>query len=612
MKKILILFFILFALFFGSRSVFAAEKTTIYFFWGQGCPHCDTEKIFLAEMEKKYPELEIKSFETWYNQENAKLFQKMTEAYGIQAQGVPATFIGNYSPIIGYAGYMAKEIEDKIAYCVKKGCPDPAVVAGIIEPKEKIAVLPKDQKTEEKIIDANSEAEEYIEKINKNNDEILEDNKIVEEPKKEIKNGFCLHFFYRHDCPQCLNAIMFIDVLEKKYGIDIKRYNINSEEGKLIYQMSKEKYGLTTGAYPIVFIGEKYLIGEKAISNYLEKEIIFCQKNTCPCPLDNIKGSTPFLPQSKDITPDTQSKVNLPIIGEIDFSATPLFFTTAIIAFVDGFNPCSLWLITFLLGIVIYSGSKKKIFLVGATFLLVTGTAYALFMIGLLNVFLYIGYLKWIRIVVALMALIFAAVNIKDYFWYKKGLSFTISDKYKPKLFKNVRNIMKGDKSTLAMIFGTAVMALGVVLVELPCTAGFPVIWTNIIAQHHTQAIAYIFLLALYMIIYLFDEVIVLVAATITLKASRFEEKHGRILKLIGGMIMLTLALVMLINPDLMNNISSSLLTFAVALMATFAIIFIHRWILPKFGIKIGTEKNLVQPETNEPAENQSNNQSND
>jgi hypothetical protein len=361
---------------------------------------------------------------------------------------------------------------------------------------------------------------------------------------------------------------------------------------------------LISSAYPVVFIGDHYLMGDKSIVNNLEKEIDRCQKNDCPCPLALANSSTASIPQVEEITAEDSEVLKLPIIGEVNFSTVPIYITTAIIAFVDGFNPCSLWLITFLIGIVIYSRSRKKIMIVGGTFLVVTGVIYALFMAGLLNVFSYVGYLAWIQIIVAIVAIIFALVNIKDYFWYKKGISFTISDKYKPKIFKNMRGIMKVDKSLWQMVVGTVILALGVVLVELPCTAGFPVVWTNILAQEGIIGRSFYFLLGLYMLIYLLDEIVVLLIAAWTMKASHFEEKHGRILKLIGGMVMLALALVMLIDPKLMSDISGSIIVFVSAIAVSFLIIYLHRYILPKFGIRIGSEKEIMQKKDNSNKDN--------
>ncbi len=125
---------------------------------------------------------------------------------------------------------------------------------------------------------------------------------------------------------------------------------------------------------------------------------------------------------------------------------------------------------------------------------------------------------------------------------------------------------------------------------EFSCTAGFPVLWTNLLVSQNVTALTFVLLLLLYLVIYQLDEMSIFFAAVFTMRASKLEEKHGRILKLIGGMLMLALAGMMLINPSLMNSLSSSLIVFGGAFGATLVILLIHRTILPKFGIRIGTE----------------------
>lgn len=102
------------------------HKTVMYFFWGDGCPHCTTQKAWLEELKGKYSNLEIKMFETWKNQENAQMFQEMASAYGTRAQGVPTTFIGDFNPIVGFNNNMKPDIENKIQTCLARGCVDPA------------------------------------------------------------------------------------------------------------------------------------------------------------------------------------------------------------------------------------------------------------------------------------------------------------------------------------------------------------------------------------------------------------------------------------------------------------------------------------------------------
>ncbi|MFP4523826.1 MAG: glutaredoxin domain-containing protein [Candidatus Woesearchaeota archaeon] len=100
------------------------EKVVVYFFWGEGCPHCATEKSFLEEMEQEYPEVEVKMFETWKNPENAGLFQELARAYGFQARGVPTTFIGE-EHWVGYNDAMGEEMEAVVQDCIENDCPNP-------------------------------------------------------------------------------------------------------------------------------------------------------------------------------------------------------------------------------------------------------------------------------------------------------------------------------------------------------------------------------------------------------------------------------------------------------------------------------------------------------
>lgn len=287
------------------------------------------------------------------------------------------------------------------------------------------------------------------------------------------------------------------------------------------------------------------------------------------------QNTSPEAAQS-DTSELQQESLELPLIGEISTEDTPLVALTALIALVDGFNPCSLWVLTFLLGLVVHSGSRKKTAAVGLTFLTVTSTGYGAFVYGLINVFSYVSHLMWIKVAVAAVALVFGAVNVKDFFYWNRGLSFTIPERFKPKIARELSETVR--KDSLAMtLFGTAVIAAGIVLVELPCTAGFPLIYSNILAERGVQTGFALVLLGLYMLIYLLDELAVFLGITYTMEKTRFEEKHGRYLKLLGGMIMIALAATLLIRPEMMETLSGTIYIFGSALILSGAIAYIYR-----------------------------------
>jgi len=126
-KKIFFLLIFIFLLsIFSPKETLAGGKVEIYFFWGQGCPHCAQEKPFLEELKQKYSQLEVKDFEVYYNKENQELFQKVAQAYKTQAQGVPTTFIGKDFVVgFGTKETTGKQIENLIQNCLTNICPSP-------------------------------------------------------------------------------------------------------------------------------------------------------------------------------------------------------------------------------------------------------------------------------------------------------------------------------------------------------------------------------------------------------------------------------------------------------------------------------------------------------
>ena len=412
------------------------QPVVIYMFWGDGCPHCAEAKPFFEEMARKYPQVELRFYEVWYDTANQEKFLTLSKAFGFEPAGVPTIFIGaNHWE--GYISDMDAMFENEIKKCIAFGCIDSG--AGIIVPAVAQPEVPV---------------------------------RVVEPP----------------------------------------------------------------------------------------------------------------------VTENEARTIKLPIIGEIDLDNQSLTVATALIAFVDGVNPCSVWVLTMLLALTLHTGSRKRVLLIGFIFIFVTALVYALFIGGLFTFLTFISFMTWIQVVVALVALVFALVNIKDYFWYKEGLSFTIADEKKPGIFKRMRHLLDNTQSFWGLVGATIVLAGGVSLVEFSCTAGFPVLWTNMLAAQDVSALDFGLLLLLYMFIYQIDELVIFLTAVFTLKATRLQEKHGRILKLIGGILMLTLAVVMIIKPSLLSSLSSAMIIFGIAFGAIILVLLLHRRILPAMGIWIGTE----------------------
>ena len=452
-----------------SRAV-AQEQglVTIYFFWGNGCPHCAEAIPYFRSLLDEYPRLRVQSFEVWYNEKNAETLMQVSEGYGFEPQYVPTIFIGE-KYWQGFSEAIASEIRSTVEGYMTSG--DPNMAANFL-------------------------------------------------------NG--------------------------AVGTDLPV----SEDA----------------ATPVV-----------TVETQAPTATVTPQITSQPTPTAISEAQTTEVPAS-------QKEIEIPLFGKIDLSHQSALVSTLLIALVDGFNPCSIWVLSMLLSITLHSGSRKKVLLIGFIFLTVTALIYALFISGLFTFFKVVKFMGWIRVLVALVALFFALVNIKDYFWYKEGISFTIDDKNKPGIYKRIRALMDAGDSFGGLVGGTIVLAAGVSLVEFACTAGFPVLWTNLLNAQNVPTLTFVLLLILYMLIYQMDELAIFLVAVFSLKANKVEEKHGRILKLIGGVLMFALAIVMLVKPAIMSDLGESMIVFGAAFAATLLILLLHRVVLPRMGIRIGTE----------------------
>lgn len=403
-------------------------------------------------------------------------------------------------------------------------------------------------------------------------------------PATEAAEGkVVMYFFWSEGCPYCAREKPFLETLEEKYPplVVVKKEISSSRENVQLLQKMGEEYGREVRGVPATFLGDRVWVGfDKKVEEEIEENVEQCIVGSCVDPMVKLKGESEVGEVSDQGTKET---LDVPFLGTVDLSSMSSYFSTALIAFVDGFNPCSLWVLTFLLGLLIYTKSRKKIIIVGLTFLLITAGTYGLFILGLFSAFQYIGQIIWIRAFVALIAFSFGLVNVKDYFWFQEGISFSIPEWVKPKIAEKFRNLTQKSHSLPALVGATVLMALGVTLAELPCTAGFPVVWTGILNTQGVSGSTFAILFVLYMTIYLLDELLVFGTVSITLQSSRIKEEHGRLLKLVGGTLMLTLGTSFLFAPELMNGLRGSLIVFGVALFVSVLLALLRRVALPSF-----------------------------
>jgi cytochrome c biogenesis protein CcdA len=252
-------------------------------------------------------------------------------------------------------------------------------------------------------------------------------------------------------------------------------------------------------------------------------------------------------------------------VGTVDLGGSSLILSTLLIGFADGINPCSLWVLAVLLAIVLHSGSRGHVAIVGSTFLIVTAGMYGLYIVGMYSALDYAGQLAWIRAAVAVVALVFGVLQLKDGFAPGVGPSLSIPASRRPRIYRAMRGVARPSRGLAATIAATAALAVGVSLLETPCTAGLPLLWTSMLAEQAVPAAAAIGLFVVYMAVFLVDELVLFGSAVITMRARHLQAHEGRALKIVSGSLLVVLAVVMLVAPHAMADLGSSLLVFAAA-----------------------------------------------
>ncbi len=393
-----------------------------------------------------------------------------------------------------------------------------------------------------------------------------------------------VYFFHGEGCPYCaLEKAYLAELVVELPNVVVHDYEVYRVPAnrELLFAMAAAYGGQVTGV-PVTFIGDYAWTGFGEQTAREIRAVVERYGAAAPATATTAPAAPPGTAAAiSDVLP-AATVIQLPLIGAVDLGSRSLWLATGLIALVDGFNPCSLWVMALLLAVVINTRSRRRVLLVGLTFLSVAAGVYALFIAGLFSAFALASFAGWIRAVVAVIALAYAAVGIKDYFALKRGLSFTIDDERKPGIYRRIRAVMGSKASVPATLVATSSMALGVTLVELPCTAGLPVLWTQLVGAAEVPTSAFALLLLLYMLVYLLDELLVFVVAVATMRVARVGERETRVLKLVGGSVMLALAAALLARPEWLESVTGTLAVFGAGIGAALVTALLHRLMAPE------------------------------
>jgi hypothetical protein len=390
-----------------------------------------------------------------------------------------------------------------------------------------------------------------------------------------------LYYFYSPTCPHCQAAKPFIEALAARSPwLELQKFPVkDNRENARFYYDTAQSLGVEALSVPGFIYCRQVSIGYESAETTgaaLERALVACRdaRAADPAAAGGPAGTGPAADRREPTAPATD--VTLPVLGTVDAQALSLPVLTLVLAGMDAFNPCAFFVLLFLLSLLVHAKSRARMLVVGGTFVAFSGIVYFVFMAAWLNVFLIAGELRMITVAAGLLALTVAALNIKDYFWFKAGPSLSIPDSAKPGLFKRMREVVT-EGSLGPMLVGTVLLAIVANSYELLCTAGFPMVYTLTLTRSHDLAgWQYYAWLAAYNVIYVLPLLAIVLVFTRTMGARKLTEAEGRILKLVSGFMMLGFGLVLLFAPGLLTNAVASIgvLTLAVGgslLVARFA-----------------------------------------
>jgi hypothetical protein len=302
---------------------------------------------------------------------------------------------------------------------------------------------------------------------------------------------------------------------------------------------------------PFTVIGDHYVIGwqdEPTTGRVIEAAIGEARRRAAPdvvAELLTVPAPTPPHRADKPTVPET---LTLPGFGQVNLKYLSLAAITVIIGGLDGFNPCALWVLVFLINLLLRLNDRKKMWVLGTAFIIASGAVYFLFMTAWLNILIFLGFIFWIRIIIGGVALLAGGYNLKEYLSDTSGACTLSHGARRQRTMDRLKETVTHPKFWLALA-GIVLLALLVNMVELICSAGFPVVYLQILSLTPMPFWQYYLYLLLYIAIFMLDDIIVFVVAMVTLHLAGATTRYKRLSNLIGGVLMLLIGVLLIFKP---------------------------------------------------------------
>jgi len=379
-----------------------------------------------------------------------------------------------------------------------------------------------------------------------------------------------VYMFYGTGCPHCAKEIDFLKDISAENNDDVKIYSYeiyydraNSE----LFNQVAEFVELEVGGVPLIIIGDEPIIGygsDATTGQDIKNRIDYCLNNQCDDLVANIINpkEEDKLFGTKEVENQTEinyeksdgkkypEEIELPVFGKINLVNFSLPVITIIIAFMDGFNPCAMWILIFLITMLINMKDKKKLYILGTVFIVTSALVYFVFLSAWFNFFQFVGYVYWIKIVIGLVALTTGVFHLKNAFT-SKGECHVTNSKQRASIMESIKKIIKENNLWIA-VAGMIILAISVNFIEVVCSAGLPAVYTSLLASANLSTFKYYLYLILYTAIFMFDDLFIFFIAVKTFHAVGITSKYSKYSGIIGGALMLVIGLILILKPELL------------------------------------------------------------
>lgn len=340
-----------------------------------------------------------------------------------------------------------------------------------------------------------------------------------------------IYLFYSKICPHCQKEEKYFEILKEKYQDKINIYTYEVTENKTnneIMKSLKKELKENSQGVPFTIIGSKTFLGyDESLNERIENTIeSYLDENT-----------------------KTHNTYTIPIIGKIEAKNASIILIAIILGFIDGFNPCAMWILLLLINMCISIKDKKKMLIVCLTFIITSGIIYFLSMLGI-GFILDLTTISYIRNIIAILAIILGIYNLYTYLKTRKQTGCHVVKKEKRKTIITKINNILNNKNTLLMFGGTIILATSVSLVEMACSLGFPTIFLELLSINNIHSFLKVTYLLIYILFYLIDDIIVLFLSIKAFETKGISTKYNKYVHLIGGLIMILMGVLLIFKPE--------------------------------------------------------------